>query len=200
MKLKVYRNILPLFLLVLLSSCLSVTTVLEHKASGSGTLTLDYRISKKSAGIQKDALGTKNLIPLPVNETDFLEMAASLSGISVRGYEDSEDSNYIYIQADIDYESLDDLGAFLGIPVNYSETGLSKRLVMTFFDSDTELDPESRAILASLFADDKLVFEMRFPSSVRSSTYGGIDGRTVTFETPLADVYEGDGFIWSVEW
>ena len=199
MKMKVYQKILPLLLMLLLSSCLSLTTVLEHKSSGSGTLTLDYRISKKSAGIQKDALTSENLIPLPLNEVDFQEIAASQPGLSVEGYSESEDSDYIYIQAELDYESLDDLEAVLGIPVDYSE-GAVNRLEMTFYESENEMDPESIAILESLFAEDQLIFEMTFPSAVRSSNYGKVDGRSVSFETALTDVYRDGSFIWTVEW
>ncbi len=199
MKEKLYLIILPL-LIILLSSCLSVTTVLEHKASGSGTLTLDYRISKKAAGIQKDAHSGKNLIPLPVNEADFNETASLNPGVSLRNFSETEDSHYVYIQADLEYETLDDLEPFLGIPVDYSRSGDVNRLVLTFLDPDTQLDAESKAILGSLFAEDRLVFEMSFPSAVRSSTYGSIDGRTVAFESALVDLYGDSGFVWAVEW
>jgi len=185
---------------LLFSSCLSVTTGLVHQSSGSGKVSLDYRIDRKAAGIQKDSVTEENLIPLPVNRADFEELTSLIPGVSLASYSETEDRDYISINAELDYQDLNDLGQFFGFPVEYTTEGNTDILVLGIFEGDAPLDSRTLSIINSLFSEDTLTFELTFPRNIRSSSFGDVSGRTVRFSIALPDVYKRDNFIWTIEW
>ncbi len=185
---------------LLFSSCLTLTTGLVHQSSGAGRISLDYKISKKAAGIQKDSVTGENLIPLPVNRSDFEELAAVTPGISLESFSESEDTDSVTISAGLNYQSLNDLAQFFGFPVDYSSSGNTETLVLSIYKPEGTPDTKTLSIINSLFADDVLTFEMTFPRNIRSSSFGEISGRTVRFSIPLPDVYKRDDFVWTLEW
>jgi len=198
------KTVFPLaaVLVLFLSSCLSVTTDMTLRDSGAGRLQLDYRLNKMAAGIQKDSLKDRNLIPLPVNEQDFVDTAALVPGITLRNYSYREDSEYIYISSQLDFSSTADLTTFLGFPVVLDTAGGTSRLVMRLFEQEEPVSPETRDILASLFADDSLDFRLTLPGAVTSTSHGSVEGngRTVAYTVPIPEVYSSSSFIWTVEW
>jgi len=185
---------------LLLSSCLTMTTGLVHQSSGSGKLSLDYRINRKAAGIQKDSVTGENLIPLPVNKSDFDELVALSSGLSLNSFSETDDADFIYIKAELGYQTLNDLGSFFGFPVEYTSQGDIDTLVLSIYKGDSPIDSSTQSIINSLFSDDTLTFELTFPRNIKSSNFGDISGRTVKYSTPLPEVYRNGSFIWTIEW
>jgi hypothetical protein len=200
MRLKAPGLILLTLLMVSLSSCLTIMTGLDHSSSGAGRLSLDYRINKKAAGVQKDSVTSENLIPLPVKRSDFDELAALYPTVTIRTYSEREDTEFIYIETELEYQDINDLSLFLGFPIEFSTAGNLSILTMHIFDGNGPLDRETLSIIDSLFSEDKLSFELTFPRALQSSNYGSINGRTVNFDISIPDVYRQNSLIWTVEW
>ncbi|QEN07719.1 hypothetical protein EXM22_06845 [Oceanispirochaeta crateris] len=200
MKKNTMGSLLLLLLIVSLTSCLTITTGLDHSASGAGRLSLDYRINKKAAGVQKDSITSQNLIPLPIKRSDFDELTALNPSVSVRSYSETEDSEYIYINAELDYQNIIDLSEFLGFSIESENNGDVSSMTMHILDGTEPIDQESLNLLDSLFSEDRLVFDLTFPRNIRSSTYGSVSGRTVLFDISIPDVFRRNNLVWSVEW
>lgn len=200
MKSKIMRLFILLLLSLFLSSCLSLKSGLAHEGSGSGNFSLEYRLNKKAIGIQRDSVNNKNLIPLPLNRNDFDEITALDPGITLLSFSETEDINYVYIEAEVEYESLNNLSSFLGFPIEFISNGNLDTLTLKIYDAVAPVSEDTQLILDSVFADDTLNFEFSFPRNIRSSTYGSIDGRTVTYEISLPALYKQSGFIWTLEW
>ncbi|MDC7235274.1 MAG: hypothetical protein PQJ58_18725 [Spirochaetales bacterium] len=200
MKTKSLQLTILLLLSLFLSSCLTITSGLNHESSGSGSLSLDYQLNKKAVGIQKDSISGGNLIPLPLSRNDFDEIAAVNPGITLRSYSESEDSDSVYISTELDYENLSDLSDFFGFPVEVTTQGNISTLTLKIYEADTPVSSETQSILDSVFSDDSLQFEFTFPRNIRNSSYGSVNGRTVTYEISLPEVYRQSGFVWILEW
>lgn len=200
MKSKLLRLFILFLLSLFFSSCLSLTSGLSHQNSGAGSLSLEYRLNKKTIGIQKDSINSSNLIPLPLSRNDFDEMTAQVPGITLSSFSETEDSDYVYIETEVNYDSLNDLSSFLGFPIEFSSSGNLDTLVLRIYEAEAAVSSDTQAILDSVFADDTLSFEFSFPRNIRSSSYGAVNGRTVTYEISLPDVYRQSGFIWTLEW
>ncbi|MBF9015040.1 MULTISPECIES: hypothetical protein [unclassified Oceanispirochaeta] len=200
MKSKLLRLFILFLLSLFLSSCLSLTSGLSHQNSGAGSLSLEYRLNKKAIGIQKDSINSSNLIPLPLSRNDFDEMTAQAPGITLRSFSETEDSDYVYIETEVNYESLNDLSSFLGFPIEFSSSGNLDTLVLKIYEAEAAVSSDTQSILDSVFVDDTLSFEFSFPRNVINSSYGAVNGRTVTYEISLPDVYRQSGFIWTLEW
>ncbi|MDC7239508.1 MAG: hypothetical protein PQJ50_04010 [Spirochaetales bacterium] len=200
MKSGLLRLCILLIFTVAFSSCLSLNSSVNHQRSGAGSLNLDYRLNKKAVGIQKDSVTGSNLIPLPLNETDFQQISSAVPGITLRSFSETEDSDYVYITAALDYQSLDDLARLLGISIDYEYEGTRGTMTLRIYESDSPVDSNTMAVLDSVFADDSLEFEFTLPAAVDSSNYGTINGRTVSYKVNLPDIYRQDDFIWTMEW
>ena len=200
MKSGVLRLCIILSLATLFSSCLTLSSSVNHQRSGAGSVSMDYRLNKKAVGIQKDSVSGDNLIPLPLNRDDFEQVAAGLPGITLRSFSESEDSDYVYIETSLDYQSLDDLAELIGIPIDYSNEGTRGSMTLRIYEGNAPVSAETQAILDSVFADDTMTFEFTMPANILSSSYGTVSGRTVSYEVNLPDVYRRDSFIWSLEW
>jgi len=200
MKSKILWPSLLMILSLFLSSCLSVTSSLSHQSSGAGSLSLEYRLNKKAVGIQKDSINGRNLIPLPLSRADFDEIVSVSPGIALQSYSESEDIDYVYIETEIDYENLNDLGSFLGFPVEFTSTGNTDTLVLKIYEAETAVSSETQSILDTVFTDDTLRFEFSFPRNIQNSSFGTVSGRTVSYEISLPELYRQNGFVWTLEW
>jgi len=200
MKSKLLRLFILFLMSLFFSSCLSLTSGLSHQNSGAGSLSLEYRLNKKAIGIQKDSINGSNLIPLPLSRNDFDEMTAQVPGITLSSFSETEDSDYVFIETEVNYESLNDLSSFLGFPIEFSSSGNLDTLVLKIYEAEAAVSSDTQSILDSVFADDTLRFEFSLPRNIRNSSYGAVNGRTVTYEISLPDVYRQSGFIWTLEW
>ena len=202
MNLNKHFIILLIVLTFSLSSCLTINSDLRISGPGRGSLVLDYRVSRKAAGIQRDSAPEGRLIPLPLNQNEFRQKADSLSGLSVSSLSSSEDPNYIYIESVISFDTLQDLSTFLGIPMEIIQDGNVTRLSVTLADPGNPVSLESRNIISSAFDDDTLSLSLTVDGTVTSVNKGetGPNGRGAVYSGDLMDLYGSSGFIWEVEW
>jgi hypothetical protein len=159
-------------------------------------------MSKQAVGLQRDSSAYGYLIPLPVSETLFQERSNSLSGITINSLNSSEDLNHISIQANINFDSIQDLSRFLGIPMEMEQTSETTRLAIFLFDQDEPVSQETREMVESLSREDILFFSVIVPGSIVSTTYGDVTSgqRRVTHSLPLSELFDRTSYIWNLEW
>lgn len=199
------RNTWYLFSIVmisLLSSCLTVDSDLTIQPDGSGNITMDYRVSKKVMGFQKDSPAGDRLITLPFTREEFNNTIAGIDGISNLNVNDREDPEYNYIDCDFNFTSLRTVSLFCGIPIELNQIGDTYQMTMEFFEHDLALSRETSTYLSSFYKDDYLHFVISVPGSILNSSYGLIspNGRTVEYRISLQDLYSRNQFIWLLEW
>ena len=202
MQSKIFFSLIMIVLASVFTSCLTVNSDLRISGQGRGSLVLDYRVSKKAAGIQRDSTPEGRLIPLPLNQNEFRQKADALSGLSITSLSSSEDPNYIYIESVISFDTLQDLSTFLEIPMEIIRDGNVTRLSITLADPEPPVSSESRNIISSAFDDDTLSLSLTVDGTVTSVNRGqaGPNGRGAVYSGDLKDLYGSGGFIWEVEW
>ncbi|OQY33091.1 MAG: hypothetical protein B6241_09095 [Spirochaetaceae bacterium 4572_59] len=189
-------------LISLFSSCLTVNADLSIQPDGSGKITMDYRVSKKAIGFQKDSPAGARLITLPVNRQELDKTTAGIDGISILNVIDREDREYNYINSEFNFSSFRTLSKYCGIPIELNLIGDISQLTMEFFEQDQAVSRETTTYLSSFYNEDYLHFVISVPGTIQNSTYGLIspNGRTVEYRISLQDLYSRNQFIWVLEW
>lgn len=172
------------------------------RPDGSGNITMDYRVSKKSVGFQKDSPDGDRLINLPVSRLEINTAAADIDGISILKINEREDPEFNYIYSEFSFSSLRSLGNYCGIPIELNQIGDTSQLTMEFYDHDQAVSSETAVYLSSLYKEDYLHFVISVPGTIQNSTYGLIssNGRSVEYRISLQDMYKRNRFIWVLEW
>ncbi|MFP4384199.1 MAG: hypothetical protein ACLFST_07210 [Spirochaetia bacterium] len=203
---KIRFIIIPL-VIFFLSGCLNLDTEITIEPDGSGTLRLEYRISRMIADLRKTGNET-GPIPLPVEEEDFRNAVQTVSGISLDGYSRAEDEDQITISASLNFDSIEALNTFYSMSGNQTVTllGEGDSVVFTlavYNGADEPLDEETAALIDSFFSDYYISFKINTPSPVISVTPGSIgesENQAVFSESVAALIKKGEAVDWTVSW
>jgi hypothetical protein len=184
-------------LLLLLQGCIGVESTLRIAADGSGTVTLDYRISQFVTKLGT-AQGERGKIPLPVTADDFREAVSRSPGVALVGeVRTTEDEDDIHVQATLRFDRIESLSEVPGLdtmPIALTREGetWTLRQVITAGANGGPIDAESREMVQALFGDYALTFVVEAPAAVRSASLGVVSGRTVRYSVAMADLLAMD--------
>jgi hypothetical protein len=207
---------------ILLSSCFGMETRIILNEDGTGTVSLVYRVSQMLAGFGTVSETSADL-PLPVEREDFERVMTQLDGITLQRYsqEDTEDDRII--TAEVEFSSLEALSLLLGIEeksdIEVEMNGENGRFRYTIFrvieeteDGETEeeetekerpVDPESLALIQSLFADYRLSYTLEVPGQIDSSLPGSVEenGNSAAFDIAISEALATENdLVWEVVW
>jgi hypothetical protein len=201
------KKIFPLFFAALLfSSCVGVSMEIVTRQDGSGTIALEYRLSRELESLGK-LDGNENWPPIPVGKADLERSAARIAGLTLRSFnERTTPADRIY-QAKFDFANSEALLGFLdssGQRATLDKEGGKNRLVLSFNDSagQIDLDPELLDLVGESFAGYALDFAITLPRTpeLRAADGSGgftgsppvgtalIQGNKVFFSTAMADL------------
>ncbi len=191
-----------LFLLVLLSSCLTLEADLNLRQDGGGTLFLDYTLDKKFTGIRKDGSPYGTLVSLPVSQQLFSDRAAAQDGMSLTSLSGEEDSETVSLTADLNFTSLLTLRGITGIPMELEQNANLTTLRIIFLQQEQRVPAESLRLLDTSLLDNTIDIRIEVPGLIRSSTLGGVavDNRSVRYTGRIDELFTGNEFVWELEW
>ena len=106
------KRISPLLFLFLLSSCLGINADIVLNRNGSGTIALEYHISKSLDSLGK-LDGNERWNTIPVGRADFERTLDRLPEIKLLSFSSKEDEKNIIIAAKMEFANLQGLLAFL---------------------------------------------------------------------------------------
>jgi hypothetical protein len=141
-----------LVVLLCLSSCLGVSADIALNADGSGTLALEYRISRtlKTLGEQD---GNERWYPLPVGKADFERTLRRLPGLTLLSFAAKDDGKDLTVTVKLGFTTMEALVAFLdayGENAVYTKTGGAGRLLLTLYGGGAEANKELEAFFAEI--------------------------------------------------
>jgi hypothetical protein len=189
---------------VLLSSCIGLRADIAIRGDGSGTITLDYRISPALESLGK-LDGNEGAPPLPVGRADFERTAARIEGLRLRSYSTGERDGEKTVKAALDFSTPEALAAFLdalGQGARLSQAQGKRRLSLTLGggleNQDRDLLDLIRQIsqgyaldlTLTLPAGGTLTFLDRDGRAIDAPPAGSavLEGRTFRFSSPLGDL------------
>jgi hypothetical protein len=201
------RKFFSLFFAVLVcSSCVGASMEIVTRQDGSGTIALEYRLSRELESLGK-LDGNENWPVVPVGKADFERSAARIEGLTLRSFsERATPADRIY-QAKFDFANPEALLGFLdssGQRASLNREGGKNRLVLSFNDSagQIDLDPELLDLVAESFAGYALDFAITLPRTpeLRAADGSGgftespsvgtalVQGNRVSFSAAMADL------------
>ena len=159
-----------LSLVFLLSSCFGINADIVLNPNGTGTITLEYRISKSLDSLGK-LDGNERWNTIPVGKADFERTLDRLPEIKLLSFSLKEDGNDIVIAAKMEFQSLRGLFAFLdasGRRVSFSGDARSGRMLLTLSEGrmnriPADKNPNLAKLMADICEGDSVRMSMTFP-------------------------------------
>jgi len=196
----------PVVIVVLLSSCIGIESDIRIRQDGSGVLTLSYTVSQFIKNI--DAGRSEKQLPLPVNEEEFRRSADSIEGLSLTDLKEREDEENIYIQAELEFDSVEAVNALgregqLGITLETQGATTTFRQLIYEGQQGEEITEDSLGMIETFFEGYELVYSVTVPAEVREHTLGELspDARTVTYTVTVPEILKTSGpLVLEVTW
>ena len=212
--------LLPLFLLF--SSCFGLDLDIALNADGSGTVTLEYRVSQ-----EMDALGrldgNERWNTIPVGMADFQRTIDRLPDMRLVSFSSRQGARDIIVSARMEFASIQGLMAFLDASGQRSSFAFNpggsfgSHITLTLSDGVNVTNPELAALLAVISEGYTVSMSMSVPplsignlavsdSQGRSLTampQSGFEttGRRVAFSVPLYEVLTApEGLLVEFRW
>ena len=101
----------PLFLSIL-GSCVGISSEITLGRNGSGTIKLEYRLSRELESLGK-LDGNEGRPPIPVGKTDFERTAARIPGLTLKSFNSAVDGADVVYRVTLNFADTDALLRFL---------------------------------------------------------------------------------------
>jgi hypothetical protein len=202
---KVFRIVsLSCAVLLLLSGCFGAVTRITLRNDGSGTVELEYTISKLVAYLGAEE-STERYIVLPIAEQDFRDALADVDGAELADYEFTDGPQEITIAAEISFDSVDTLSEL------FSALGGADLSLASGDDGDDELtivvydglgespQAEVETMLTSFFDGYRLEWYLETPRDVIGVSAGSFEGRRASWEIGTTEtLLSEEEILWKV--
>ncbi len=199
-KMKRKRLLLPLLLVLSLSSCLGSQSQFSLNRDGSGTLRLDYRISQ--------FMREDRSLPLPLSRQDFQRIVEAAPGLKLLSLSQKEDENDVHISAALSFDKPDSLNALWDperIGLAYGEEGgrhVLRQLLYRGRQAE-EVSPDSLKMIETFFQGYELSYQFNAPAPIQSASVGELsqDRRSLSYKTTIPDLLkQQDKVLLEIAW
>jgi hypothetical protein len=157
-----YFAVFPL----LLCSCLGINMDIALNQNGSGTITLEYQISKSLDSLGR-LDGNERWNTIPVGKADFERTLDRLPGMKLVSHTSREDAKNLIIIAKMEFSSIKGLIAFLdaqGRRVSFTGDANSGRMVFTLNDGTENKNAGLDKLIAGISEGYQVKMSMSFPA------------------------------------
>lgn len=164
-------TVIILFFLLVLNSCFGINMDIALNQNGSGTLSLEYKISKSLDSLGK-LDGNERWNTIPVGKADFERTLSRLPGMKLLSFSSKEDNRDLIINAKMEFSNIQVLLAFLDASgKNSSFRGEPSSGSMGFVLSDgaTAMDQGLSKLIEELSRNYSIKISMNFPSEGKLS-------------------------------
>ena len=206
MKRRILLLLLCLALGAALCSCIGIESRIDLKSDGSGTLTLNYKISQFMRNI--DVGREDKRLPLPVSEEDFRRTTDGIEGLRLVDLEEREDEENVYIRAVLgfdDLEALNALGPEPGLGLSLVTSGGERILRQEIAPGvqPGEISDDSLAMVTDFFDGYELEYRISVPAPIKRHNLGKLsrDGRSLTYNATVPQLLQAaEPVILEVVW
>lgn len=178
-----------------LSSCIGVNSNVTIRQNGTGTIQLEYRISRMFEALGK-LDGNEKQFPLPVGRTDFERTIGRVPGLTLVSYSTSQDKKDMVVKAELSFASLNALIGFLdasGQSASLKTENGTRTMGLLLVRGIKNVDKDLENLVRSVF--DGYTIDVRFslPSTPTVSVLGavgqtGVAGTSARYTSPITDL------------
>ena len=165
-----------LFFVILagMTSCLGVNAEIVLNADSTGTLSLEYRISRILDSLGK-LDGNEGRPPLPVGRIDLERTLDRIPGMKLLSFASKEDLKDRIITAKLQFNDIDSLLTFLDAAGEKAvfQGGEQKKLIVTLNQGAQRQSPEMEALIAQITQGYRVALSMSVPSNAAAALLDG---------------------------
>ena len=202
---KSFKLIIFLLIVLMLSSCFGISANIVLNQNGSGSINLEYQISKSLDSIGR-LDGNQRWNTIPVGRSDFERTLSRLQDIRLLSFSDREDENNIYFYVRLEFSNMQGLLSFLdayGQLSIYSEINTTKSLTLILSPGSEISNPLLLHLLSDISYGYYINIEMNFPGEGSLTVNDGLGniikplsrGRNLSASIPLFDVLSSSNGI-----
>ena len=169
--------------ILLLTSCFGMSMDIELRQNGTGTVSLEYRISKSLDSLGK-LDGNERWNTIPVGRSDFERTLSRLPDIKLLSFSSKEDQKDVIVTAKLEFSSIKGLLAFLDAGAERSSfTGNagSGSLVLVLNDGKQNINNDLLKLIENVSSSYTVNMSMSFPGE---GTLAVLDNNGRTIEAP----------------
>ena len=173
------RMFFLLSLLFLLSSCLGLGFDIVLNNNGSGTMALEYRVSKSLDSLGR-LDGNESWNTIPVGRADFERTLDRVPGLRLLSFSTREEERDMVVNSRIEFETIQALLAFLdagGRRSYYRGDARSGHLTFTLSEGAEGNNSGINRLLSEVFDSYSVNMTMTFPNR-----------RTVSYSFPIYEI------------
>jgi len=204
------------FAAVVLSSCLGVSADITIKADGSGTIAMEYRVSRAPESIGR-LDGNENMPAVPAGKEDFERTVARIPGLKLSKYSSKEKPDGsggadLVTNVTLAFKNTDALLAFLDGSGSYAaldEESGSKLLRLVLFEPMEPVSDDLLALLREFYSDYELGLSFSLPKNAALATIPAqvpaaklvTNGKKVSFSIGMGGLLSlTDGLTLEIKW
>jgi hypothetical protein len=200
-----------------LGSCIGISADIAIRRDGSGTISLEYRISRTLESLGKLG-GNEAQPPVPVGRMDFERTAARIDGLHLRSFRSRTDKEDTVNTVQLDFADTGALVRFLdasGQRARLSRENGKQRLSLIMGGNSAGTDPDLRDLIAQAGEGYSVAIGFNLPGNAELTVLDGngkplavppagtvrAQGRDLGFSIPLADfVSSPEPFTLEIRW
>ncbi|MDR2028198.1 MAG: hypothetical protein LBP93_01525 [Treponema sp.] len=208
---KAGRALVLLLVMGILGSCLGISSEIAIGRDGSGTITLEYRISRMVESLGK-LDGNERWLPVPVGQADFERTIARIEGLTMDSFSSKSTDEDIINTVKLAFANREALVRFLdatGQRASWEAGPGGNRLTLSLGGGAGVQNQELLRLAAALTEGYSLRFSLSLPGSAALSLRdsqgrvlenppaGTIESRggRVVFSSPMADMLSLTGAV-----
>ncbi|MDR2069286.1 MAG: hypothetical protein LBP71_05400 [Spirochaetaceae bacterium] len=189
-------------IMIFFSSCIGISTNITIRQNGTGTLDLEYRISRIAESLGK-LDGNERWLTLPAGKADFERTISRIDGLKLASFSSQEDEKDRVVKVKVDFSNPDALIGFLdaaGQRARLTREEKKYRLSLTLGGGIRNQNPELLELTEAVFLGYTLDLGITFPreavltladeggGEVDAPPVGSIrwNGRNIRFSSPMA--------------
>ena len=194
----IFKTVIILFLLFIITSCIGIETVIELKTENSGNVKIKYRVSKmllKTVEIDSD----RSFLPLPVEEKDFIEKADNTDTLRLLSYNREEAGDEIFITAEFSFSDIDGLNAIAGPSgADSKKISVNKKFTRTVYrqeiysGSGGKIDDETMQVVSDLYSSYPVKITIITPEEIRDLNIGAKNNNKAEIQMTIPEILSAE--------
>ncbi|AEF86708.1 hypothetical protein TREPR_2643 [Treponema primitia ZAS-2] len=200
-----------LFFTLFFASCVGVHSDITIRKDGSGTIALEYRLSRELESLGK-LDGNQGWLPLPVGKADFERTVARVQGLSLGSFNTKITGQDSITQVKLNFTNLDALARFLdstGQGVSLVREGEKTRMTLGFSGAAGAQNRELMTLVSEAMESYTLDFGLTLPNEAELRILGEngqvlsappagtlmVQGSRIVYSSPMAELLSSPGRV-----
>lgn len=191
-------------LIMVLTSCLTITSEIVLDSDGKGTVAMTYRISKLFTDMGTSGTD-KKAVPLNFKKEDFENITRANEDLTLVSYEESEDTRDVIVTVVLAFDSINAFNRYFAQngALTMEKEGDDTVLTQVLLDAGQPVpSEESMQMMETLFQDRYFEFKIKVPGTIKEVQGGTASAPDeALFKETFTDfMRDTSKRSWSVRW